>query len=342
MSVDPFWNHVMVLLPMSSLGVNETRHGYTVHETYTTGGNLAADSADQIYSPAVDTVFFGGETSGASGVTGAMLRLDSDDDFTLGTGDFTIECLFSGDSMDYPSDSGVDEFTPHTLIERQRASVTGGAWALHVNHHRIQGAPDTFKEELVFYSGDFGGNILTTGQQDVGQICLSSWRHVAITRCGNRWFMFLDGVQIDEATSTANVATVGSGADIRVGNSIYDTSSLGFSQTNGRGWKGNIAQVRITKGTARYTRDFTNNLPSAPWPTAEDTGDYTGGGFTGATGSAGADATGTSQSGPPGEDAEDVGGRSVAPVLAAIPPKPYYDQQNETEFRRAVEAAFRG
>jgi hypothetical protein len=78
------------------------------------------------------------------------------------------------------------------------------------------------------------------------------WHHIAVVRSGTSFKAFKDGVDV-------TTGTFSSGATITMG-SIY----IGRSSVSGRNYIGYIDELRITKGVARYTADFTP--PSAPFP----------------------------------------------------------------------------
>jgi len=88
-----------------------------------------------------------------------------------------------------------------------------------------------------------------------GTVSVSEWHHVAATRWGNTLYLFLDGVQIDTKVWTY---------------SVYNPSGkvcIGGYYNAGSVWasiKGNIDSVRVTKGVARYTANFTP--PTEPFP----------------------------------------------------------------------------
>jgi hypothetical protein len=89
----------------------------------------------------------------------------------------------------------------------------------------------------------FQGNISGT---------IGVWSHFAITRSGNTFRMFQDGILID--TETESHAMPAISADLTIGQ--YDTD-LGYPP------KDRIDEVRITKGVAIWTGNFTP--PSAPY-----------------------------------------------------------------------------
>jgi len=83
-----------------------------------------------------------------------------------------------------------------------------------------------------------------------------SWNHVAITRSGNSVRMFLNGTQVG-FTYTTSFSYGANPSGFIVGN-VSD-------KTGGQGpLDGYIDDLRITKGVARYTSNFTP--PTAPFP----------------------------------------------------------------------------
>lgn len=78
------------------------------------------------------------------------------------------------------------------------------------------------------------------------------WHHVALVRDGTTMRLFLDGVSQGTATFNGSI------------DSISETLSIGYDNGGSRWFNGNIDEVRITKGVARYTANFTP--PAAPFP----------------------------------------------------------------------------
>lgn len=68
---------------------------------------------------------------------------------------------------------------------------------------------------------------------------LNAWQHIAVTREGNTWRFYVDGLKVSESVQGMNVDMDNSQADLKL--------SLG------RNFKGYIDDLRITKGVARYT-----------------------------------------------------------------------------------------
>jgi hypothetical protein len=80
---------------------------------------------------------------------------------------------------------------------------------------------------------------------------LNQWYHIAAVRSGTTMTMYLNGVNVGSATSTDNIV----GTNCYIGQS-YDLYQATF---------GYIDDLRITKGVARYTSNFTP--PTASFPT---------------------------------------------------------------------------
>ena len=90
-------------------------------------------------------------------------------------------------------------------------------------------------------------------QSAASSIALNTWYHLAITRSGNDFRLFIDGTQADTATESGAVSNLGRPLNI----GAYDAS-------NAYTLDGYIDDLRITKGVARYTSNFT--APTAAFP----------------------------------------------------------------------------
>lgn len=97
-------------------------------------------------------------------------------------------------------------------------------------------------------------NVLSTTVLSTGQ-----WYHVAVCREGTTWRLFVDGVLEDTDTQSGTIA--GNTNALFVGRDEQDTA---------RDFNGHIDDVRILKGTARYTATFTP--PTTSHPDATDYG----------------------------------------------------------------------
>jgi hypothetical protein len=151
--------------------------------------------------------------------TGDYLSIPSNAAFNFGTGDFTIECWVY--YIAYPSDNFI-------------VSATGSGGMFF--GFRNSASPNGFGYGRNAVAWDYVSGVLPNANQ---------WNHLAITRSGTSIRMFLNGSQIG-VTQTSSQA--------------YDlattTLTIG-SQGATYYYNGYISNLRILKGTALYTANFT-------------------------------------------------------------------------------------
>ena len=146
-------------------------------------------------------------------------------DFDFGTGDFTIELFFN-----------------------YRGSISN-RWLIGATnqwHVRLKTAtnPSRLGEIVIYIQG--GSEIIYVTSVDLAN---SGWHHIAIARQGTNLRHFLNGVL--GKTTTNNQA-------VNANTELY----IGASAANAEDWGGHITDLRIVKGTAVYTGNFTP--PTAP------------------------------------------------------------------------------
>ena len=171
---------------------------------------------------------FGGSSALFDG-SGDYLSLSSNSVFSFDS-DFTVELWVRQAS------SPIETFP--ILIERGSGTEVAGSWGILIDNSGAN------KRCSFFYGGP-------RTYVNVGFLQFDTWHHVAISRSGSTLRTFLDGVQATTATVTDNLTVT---ANLRVG-SAGTTSNY---------FKGNIDDLRITKGVARYTSDFTPSTLTAP------------------------------------------------------------------------------
>ena len=162
--------------------------------------------------------------------SGDYLQIGQTTDLNFGTGDFTIESFF------YVSDTSNSD---QALISSGAASFASGAI--------------TFKAWNTFYGNEvvvqpYDYNSGGTPIVRSGRIASNKWHHVAYTRSGNDHMLFIDGELKDTTTSSIS---------INFNDNNY--TMIGFSNldsSNGY-MDGFISNLRVIKGTALYTSDFT-------------------------------------------------------------------------------------
>ena len=155
--------------------------------------------------------------------TGDYLNIPDSDQFAFGSGDFTIEAWI------YPNSLG----TYNAII---------GQWPDNGGSANNSFVLETIATEIDFYwvSGTTIYNL-----QNIGTIPTGQWTHVAVARSGNNIYGFINGTleKTGSITQTLNNPT----SNVTVGGQIAGAGM----------WNGYIDDLRITKGIARYTANFT-------------------------------------------------------------------------------------
>ena len=146
-------------------------------------------------------------------------------------GDFTIEAWvrFATNNNNSP-----------TLVERFRAA--GGGWRLSASSYSVSFATTT--------SGGTNDRVSSAVSRNLNQ-----WYHIAVTRQGSTFRLFVGGALVSTGTD-ANAIASSASTPISVGGSPVYGSTATLS--------GLIDDLRITVGTARYTAAFTP--PTAAFP----------------------------------------------------------------------------
>jgi len=152
--------------------------------------------------------------------TSGFLTIPANPAFNFGTGDFTLELWFNLRSV-----SSVQEFITNYY------DVGGVGWGL-------QWRNDTGTYQFHMYNTVLLGYTSTPAT--------NTWYHIAVARSGTSLRMFLNGVQVASATdSTSLTSTIG----------LF----IGTLYSGGYGYfvSGSLSNLRIVKGTAVYTSNFT-------------------------------------------------------------------------------------
>jgi len=173
---------------------------------------------------------FGGASIAFDG-TGDYLTSPSNAAFNYAAENFTIEGWFRLNNIS----------SLQTVVSQ--ASFNGSTvdgYAIRINNSKL-GVP---------YYNNTGGPIFAVG--DVSTLSSNTWYHFALTREGNVFRLFLNGALESTVTSSISIAS---------NKTLYIGEWEGFT---GRNINGYIDDLRITKGVARYTSNFTP--PTAPFP----------------------------------------------------------------------------
>lgn len=176
---------------------------------------------------------FGGASAVFDG-TGDFLITPTNSLFSFNTNDFTIEMwVYSTGGTSYRT----------LAATRPNSGGYGDAWSLGIGP----------SNELYFYSNGFIANSAT------GLVLLNTWHHVAITRSGTSVRMFLDGVSVATGTNSQSFT--------------QRILAIGALQNGAEAFTGYIDDLRITKGAARYTSNFTPPTSAFPEQAPGNEGD---------------------------------------------------------------------
>ena len=109
----------------------------------------------------------------------------------------------------------------------------------------------TSSGQLDYYLGTGGVSWDIGDTKSIGAVSTGQWYHVALVRNGNTFNGYLDGVSGSSTTSSASI-----GAN--------STNGAFFGAQATSNFNGYLDDIRITKGVARYTANFTP--PTAAFP----------------------------------------------------------------------------
>ena len=266
LSGDPYLNYVSLLLHFN--GANAATRSY---DSSYKGLNITFTGSAQLSN----TQARFGNTSlvTSNGTAGRayteVVTAGSPLDLSTGNTDFTIE------TWAYPR-----AYPASALNEFSAIMVAWGTVGFGAGYSSVSLA--------ITSAGNWSGqwNVDNTGGGDRsisgGSATLNTWTHVALTRQGDVFRIFVNGTLVTSNTSSTIVPRFSS-----------DRWVFG-SGTNGTyKFDGFLDDIRITKGVARYTSNFT--IPSAEFPEFNSVQGFTGSvgaGFTGSVGYAGSAGTG--------------------------------------------------
>ena len=202
-------------------------------------GSDAATSTSDLSNRNATVAFAGTAqlSTGQSKFGGSSLLLDGNSDYltisdtywntAINSGDWTIEFWARFSTLGSNAE-----------LIGNRGDVGGDSsngWALRKK--------DSNNIILYWYEGG-QFNYLNHAQGTQTALSADTWYHIAVTRSGNTWKLFLNGTAEDTVTDSGTIVT-GTGNQLFIG-------TFGSNYTHGY-----IDDLRITVGQARYTSNFT-------------------------------------------------------------------------------------
>ena len=219
---------------------NTTPDSFTkllIHSDTSDGSTTFVDSSDSGHTVTATNANHAttqakfGDTSIYFDGTGDYISVASHADFTIGTGDYTI------DAWVYMSDDGAERFF-----------LSGDGTTQGYFHLSYRGDHSPKEWEIRWYDGS-SAQVFTIDHD----ITINSWHHVAIVFSGGDTIsLFYDGVLLEAGSKAYNQPAEG----IHVG-------SLHGYLTSTAGYNGYIDEIRYSKGVARWTSNFTP--PTEPY-----------------------------------------------------------------------------
>jgi hypothetical protein len=156
--------------------------------------------------------------------TGDYLTFPSNSQFAYGTGNFTIECW-----VYFAAGSSYRQI----FSNRPTAGSVSSEGSLAINP----------SNGLTWYTNTFIIDYTTS-------IGTNQWVHIAICRNGSSLKVFANGVQVGSTTNSDNLTST--------------SFTIGANGNGSEAFNGYIDELRLTKGVARYTTNFTPQTSEFP------------------------------------------------------------------------------
>lgn len=158
---------------------------------------------------------------------GDYIGISSSSDFNLGTGNYTIEGWI------YPANADTNN---KTIFSTNWGA--GGSILITYDHTTNKGF------DLFDYTHSSGSPLLSTS----GAYGDNIWYHIAVVRSSGTSRIYINGIQAASATQNSNLTR-----DVFVIGAVYTSG--------GESWNGYMQDIKIYKGFAKYTANFTPPQP---------------------------------------------------------------------------------
>ena len=213
-------------------------------------GSDAATSTSDL-SNRNGTVSFAGTaqlSTGASKFGGSSLLVDGNSDYVSISDSYWNTCISSGDftvELWARFDSASLDGSTQTTFASNRGDISGGSsngWVFR-----------KFTDNVISWYMRQGSDwvYINYAQGTRTAVSADTWYHLAVTRSGNTWKLFLNGTAEDTITNSTSI--VDGGAD----GLVVGALAGGIAGGPYHYMDGYIDDVRITVGHARYTSNFT-------------------------------------------------------------------------------------
>jgi hypothetical protein len=190
-------------------------------KTWTAAGNAQLDTAQKE---------FGTASLLLDGTTDKITTSDSDD-FNFGTGDFTIDFWFRPGATVVQYDTFLGQFVDANNLWKLDTATNVSTYGLR-------------------FTCTSGGSVVCDYVSGDLTYTVGTWYHIAVVRNGTSLLIFKDGTSVSLTVNNAisTDAMPNLAADLTVGLDAINA---------GRDINGHIDELRISKGIARWTSNFT-------------------------------------------------------------------------------------
>lgn len=203
-------------------------------KTVTVNGNAQIDTAQSK---------FGGASALFDG-TGDYLSLADSNDWNFGSGDFTIDFQVRWNVLPTAGNQ--------SLIMSQVVDGSNNQYITLENNSGVY--------SIRYYVYSSASNIILINKTVNPSV--NTWYHYTLVRSGNSWYWFVEGTQVG-TTDTETDSVPDFVATLEIARYFDGTSTFTFN-----GW---LDEIRISKGIARWTANFTPEtvayLPVPIWIT---------------------------------------------------------------------------
>jgi len=208
-----------------------------LHMNGSNGGTTFPDIKGHIFTAVGSAITsttiykFNGSSALFSGASSSIIS-SSNVDWDFGSGDFTLECWV------YSTGSATS-----AILSRVSTAATYGAFEIYSTGNNIGVL-------MSLAASGWDLNLLSSGSQFTQNV----FHHLAICRNVTNVFCWLDGVSLLTGSGFSGSLYSGGSKPLTIGGTGDGTTPFA----------GNIAEVRVTKGIARYITAFTP--PTSPFP----------------------------------------------------------------------------
>lgn len=224
-AAEPLSANLQIALPLNSF-FGASDHSATIRGT---GSNRSTTVVNGATISTSQSKFYGSSLDNGTESQDKYISIPNAASLTLGTSDFCVEGWW------YPTTNTTGY---HVLASHSGDSADGqNGWVLTTETNNT----------LYFYGSSGSGWSVVLGGAFTPTI--NTWHHVAVTRNGTTFRMFVNGTQVNTTTTSASIV-LPSSREFRLGSYRYIP---GYPQS----FNGFIQDFRLYIGAAKYTSNFT-------------------------------------------------------------------------------------